>query len=252
MAIICTVFFLIVYCSLVYGGCHINQDESTKNVYDNMKKWKIFGNTLTVFSRESTFSVGICSSPFNATDVAAIIQKESNVSYVLGKLDQVNLIQGDKWILLTYENGDEYDAICNNLTRSASIMFVCGSNMVGLTILQAHTTSNQQCNYMFQLQVPEMCPIVEKDDKLSGGAIFLIVIGSLAAAYLILGAVYMHVKHGARGIEHIPNLEMWRKMGGLAADGCDFCCRCERTSPRAGYFFDESGLDAHDDDILSP
>ncbi|CAF5095948.1 unnamed protein product, partial [Rotaria magnacalcarata] len=130
MAIIYTVFFLIVYCSLVYGKCQIHQDdESTQNVYKNMEKWKIFGNNLTVFSNGSTFSVGICSSPYNATDVAAIIQKESNVSYVLGNLDRVNLIQGDKWILLTYENGDSYDNVCNNLTRSASIMFVCGSNM---------------------------------------------------------------------------------------------------------------------------
>jgi hypothetical protein len=63
----------------------------------------------------------------------------------------------------------------------------------------------------------------------------------------------MHVKRGARGIDHIPNLEMWRNCGHLAADGCDFCCRCNVSSQRAGYFLDESGSDLRgDDDILAP
>jgi hypothetical protein len=77
---------------------------------------------------------------------------------------------------------------------------------------------------------------------------------SLATVYLVAGGIYMHVKRGARGLEHIPNLEMWRKLGNLAADGCDFCCRCERPMSRAGYFLEESGPDLHggDDDILAP
>ncbi len=76
----------------------------------------------------------------------------------------------------------------------------------------------------------------------------------LASAYLIGGFLYMRIHHGARGIDQIPNLYIWRKLGNLAADGCDFCCRCNSTgAPRAGYFFDESGPDIHgDDDILAP
>jgi hypothetical protein len=75
----------------------------------------------------------------------------------------------------------------------------------------------------------------------------------LASAYLIGGFLFMRIKRGARGIDQIPNLEMWRKLGRLAADGCDFCCRCKTGSPRAGYFLDESGPDMRgDDDILSP
>jgi cation-dependent mannose-6-phosphate receptor len=76
---------------------------------------------------------------------------------------------------------------------------------------------------------------------------------SLVTAYLVIGGIYMHVKRGARGLDHIPNLEMWRKLGHLSADGCDFCCRCERNTTRAGYFLDETGPDIRgDDDILSP
>jgi cation-dependent mannose-6-phosphate receptor len=63
----------------------------------------------------------------------------------------------------------------------------------------------------------------------------------------------MRIKRGARGVDQIPNLEMWRKLGHLAADGCDFCCRCNTNTPRAGYFFDESASDMRgDDDILAP
>ncbi len=83
---------------------------------------------------------------------------------------------------------------------------------------------------------------------------FLFSLFSLATVYLVVGAIFLHVKRGARGLDHIPNLETWRKLGNLAADGCDFCCRCERQTSRAGYFLEESGPDLHgvDDDILSP
>ena len=75
----------------------------------------------------------------------------------------------------------------------------------------------------------------------------------LATVYFVVGGIYMHVKRGARGIDRIPNIEMWRRLGNLAADGCDYCCRCERPAHRSGYFLDESGPDMHgDDDILSP
>ena len=63
----------------------------------------------------------------------------------------------------------------------------------------------------------------------------------------------MRLVRGARGIDQIPNRDLWRKLGNLSADGCDFCCRCNAGAPRAGYFLDESGPDLRgDDDILSP
>jgi len=170
----------------------------------------------------------------------------------LEKTDNVNLVGQDNWILLTYENGDRYGNTCDNATRTASIMFMCGQNMMNITVLNEDSNALHRCNYIFQLEVPEMCPPVPKE-KLSGGAIFLIVILCLASVYLIGGFLIMRFKYGARGIDQIPQLEMWRKFGNLAADGCDFCCRCQTTSPRAGYFLDESAPDSRgDDDILAP
>ena len=76
---------------------------------------------------------------------------------------------------------------------------------------------------------------------------------SVASVYLVGGFLFMHIKRGARGLDRIPNFRMWRRLGNLAADGCDFCCRCERTLPRPGYILDESEPDMRvDDDILSP
>jgi len=248
MSVIRIVCLLIIYCSLVNGQCVFHTDEHT--IQDKMKNWNVYQN-LTVSHNGITYLVGICVSPNNST--AAIIQKENNISTVLGKLDRVNLVGEDNWILLTYGNGEQYKDVCDNQIREASIMLVCGPTKNNLTILQEHTPTDKHCNYMFKLQVPEMCVVEEKSSKLSGGVIFLIIISGLAAVYLVIGALYMRVKHRARGLDCIPNIEMWRRLGNLAADGCDYCCRCERMSPRAGYFLDESGPDMHgDDDILSP
>ncbi|CAF3422204.1 unnamed protein product [Rotaria sp. Silwood1] len=98
-----------------------------------MQKWEIFGKNFTVSNKGLTYFIGICSSPNNSADDTAIIQKENSSSHVLGKLDQVNLVRGDDWILLTYKDGDPYKDACNNSTRSASIMFVCGQNKVRKT-----------------------------------------------------------------------------------------------------------------------
>lgn len=98
----------------------------------------------------------------------------------------------DGWILLTYENGDAYVGQCDNANRTASIMFVCNSTLArklvfsgqlddfaysfqgNPAVLQEHTSIDHHCNYMFQIQVSEMCSVIEKSKKMSGGAIFLI------------------------------------------------------------------------------
>lgn len=36
----------------------------------------------------------------------------------------------DNWMLLTYENGERFINVCDNQTRSAAFVFVCGSNTV--------------------------------------------------------------------------------------------------------------------------
>ena len=63
----------------------------------------------------------------------------------------------------------------------------------------------------------------------------------------------MRVKHGARGIDQIPNLDFWRRIGNFIGEKCDHCRCCKTNVPRTGYLFQESGPDLHgDDDILAP
>ena len=63
----------------------------------------------------------------------------------------------------------------------------------------------------------------------------------------------MHIKRGARGLDRIPNLALWQTLGHLAADGCNFCCRCQQSSRRSGYLIENDDPEIHvDDEILSP
>ncbi|CAF0902095.1 unnamed protein product [Rotaria sordida] len=248
------IFFLITFCALVNGDCIFRSNDS-KVLQDKIKKWKIYNNTLTRNTSTSIYQIGICSAPNNADIHGAVIQKENNNNtYVLGKLDETNLVEGANFILLTYHNGTRYSNQCYDNTRSASIFFICGQNKENITVLEEHTTTDEHCNYVFEVQIPEMCPVVPQEKKsMSGGAIFLITILCLASAYLIGGFLFMRIKRGARGVDQIPNFEMWRRLGHLAADGCDFCCRCNSNTSRQGYFLDETGPDTRsDDDILSP
>ncbi|CAF2316802.1 unnamed protein product [Rotaria sp. Silwood2] len=247
------IFFLIVFCALVNGDC-IFRPNTSQTLQDKIKKWKIYNKAFTKITSTSTYQIGICLAPNSSNTHEAIIQKENNNSYVLGQLNETNIVEGANWILLTYQNGHRYVNQCYNNTRSASILFVCGQNTNNITVVQEHTAKNEHCNYLFEVQIPEMCPVVPQEKKgMSGGAIFLITIFCLACAYLIGGFLFMRIIRGARGVDQIPNIEMWRKLGHLAADGCDFCCRCNANTPRPGYFLDETGADVrNDDDILSP
>ncbi|CAF2035694.1 unnamed protein product [Rotaria magnacalcarata] len=249
------IFFSIVFCALVNGDCIFRLNDS-KDLQDKIKKWKIYNSTVTIRSKTSTYQLGICLAPNTSNINGAIIQtinQDSSV-YVLGQINQIKLVGGDNWILLTYENGSHYSKQCDNKTRSASLMFVCGRNMDTITVVQEHTSRDEQCNYLFQFQIPEMCPVVPEEKKgMSGGAIFLITIFCLACAYLVGGFLFMRLKRGARGIDQIPNLEMWRKLGHFTADGCDFCYRCKTNVPGPGSIIDEIEPDIHDDDdILAP
>ncbi|CAF1196133.1 unnamed protein product, partial [Didymodactylos carnosus] len=210
---------------------------------------------ISASTNTSIFDIGICNKA-SATDAdAAIIQKDrtnsSDTGVVVGKLTTVELVTTDTWLMLTYRNNNTDTGICNNQT-SASILFVCGQNSSGATALLDYLIRTPRCSYVFQVEVPELCPKQPKK-SMSGGAIFLIILLVISGVYLIGGFLYMRFTRGARGLEQIPQREMWMKLGHLAADGCDFCCRCNMSTPRPGYFLDDNASDLRgDDDILAP
>ncbi|CAF0812582.1 unnamed protein product [Adineta steineri] len=243
------ILILLICCGSINANCNSPSDDESKIAREKLIKWKIYNKTYQVKGKTSTYEIGICSTPNNSINNGdAIIQKLTNSSSSLGQLSQSNLVGEDNWILLTYENGSRFHNQCENKTRSASILFICGKKTGNITVIQ------ESCNYVFQFQVAELCTsVVQVKNKMSGGAIFIIIILCLASAYLIGGFFYMRIQRGARGIDQIPNLDMWRKLGNLAADGCNFCCRCKTDAARSGYIFDDSGPDLRgDDDILAP
>lgn len=64
---------------------------------------------------------------------------------------------------------------------------------------------------------------------LSGGSIFLIVLSSLITVYVIAGLVMNKVK-GRSGVDLLPNVEFWRSLPGLVADGYRFMTTCGASS----------------------
>jgi len=251
------IVLMIVY-ARVKGDCTIDTtDKRTGKLHEKIQKWSIYKKTFTLKNDSTVYQIGICQylAIGNKTN-SGVVQEENHKSFVLGRIDRVRLFEGDGWTQLTYENGDSFENRCENRQRSVSLMFICGKNSNSPKILQENTEKDSSCFYAFQFEVAEICandtPIAKK--SLSGGAIFLIILLSVASAYLIGGFLFMRIQRGARGIDQIPNLDFWRRFGNLAADGCDFCCRCNTTNSRAGYFLDESGPDLRggDDDILSP
>lgn len=56
----------------------------------------LFPNVFSFTSNTSvsTYQIGICSAPNSSNPNAAIIQKESQNLYILGQLNQVNLVEG--------------------------------------------------------------------------------------------------------------------------------------------------------------
>eukprot|EP01123_Difflugia_compressa_P003219 TRINITY_DN14108_c0_g1_i1.p1 TRINITY_DN14108_c0_g1~~TRINITY_DN14108_c0_g1_i1.p1 ORF type:complete len:176 (-),score=16.99 TRINITY_DN14108_c0_g1_i1:86-613(-) len=57
---------------------------------------------------------------------------------------------------------------------------------------------------------------------LSGGSIFLIVVFSLLAIYLIIGVIYNKLKNDSEGLQLIPNYDGWSKGCGLVQDGLSY------------------------------
>ncbi|UJR25464.1 hypothetical protein I4U23_006811 [Adineta vaga] len=241
------ILFLIICLTLVNGNCNFPSKE-TQVLQDKMKNWGIYKKIYSVTSQTSTYQIGICLSLNNSISDTAILQKEKNESFILGQVNQSNLIGTDQWLLLTYKNGSQYKNICNNKTRSAWIIFICGQTLGRITVIE------ETCNYVFEFQLPGLCssmPVTKK--SMSGSAIFFIILLCLASSYLIGGFFYMRIKHGARGIDQIPNLDMWRQIGNFIAEKCPFCRFCQTNTSQTGYLFQDTGADLHgDDDILAP
>lgn len=173
----------------------------------------------------------------------------------LGKIDgNSSLIGGEDWMYLQYYDGTPYHLHCHRQRRETWIYIRCedqGEKPQMRVIEEARydtkTNPFKKCFYLFEYNHPEACNNIKKN-KLSGGAIFLIVLVSFAAAYLLFGFLYQRFVAHAKGFDQIPNFAFWRKVGNMSADGCDFVCRREEHANTYKGMADALDIDSSDDD----
>ncbi|GAM21686.1 hypothetical protein SAMD00019534_048610 [Acytostelium subglobosum LB1] len=122
-------------------------------------------------------------------------------------------------LTLLYSKG----STCNNgvdTTTSSYVTFVCDKQSPGV-LVSAYAADD--CTYYLQVGSHMFC----RSGKLSGGDIFLIVVGSLTGAYFI-GGVIVLLYIGERGLDVIPNRQVWCKFFGLVGEGAVYV-KCKVT-----------------------
>uniref|UniRef100_T1IV81 MRH domain-containing protein n=1 Tax=Strigamia maritima TaxID=126957 RepID=T1IV81_STRMM len=175
------------------------------------------------------------------------LKKGDKEPKVLGLYNQTELLGGDNWILLKYKGGDPYhhckDINNKSQPRQTLVMITCGPPLKGeLTLLEENIGEQEECYYLFQFESNVACT---PQDGLSAGSIFCIILLTSVGLYLLIGFLHQRIVVGAKGLEQIPNYNMWKEFGKLQADGCDFLCRCGERQEAKMY----RGID---DQLLNP
>ncbi|KAI0988392.1 hypothetical protein GJ496_006248 [Pomphorhynchus laevis] len=227
-----------------HGSCTFSNlnDKLFKTHVERLKP--LFGKRFTLEDDNKCYQIGVCAKGHTAnTDSQNAVMyftdkcDMANNPITIGRLNEARLFGHGSFLKLEYGNGDAFLDICKNASVTTDILLVC-DNKESVVLL---STSN--CRYSFIIYHPQVCSA----KKLSSGSVLVIVFVVFAATYLIGGILYRRYVNGAYGPNQIPHLPFWKKLGHLAADGCDFCFRCgSLTQP--GYTFDTS----HDDSVIQP
>jgi hypothetical protein len=108
-------------------------------------------------------------------------------------------------------------------TRQIQITFYCDPSATGATkplfLTENGNSAAKTIAYTYSWTTALACG---GSSGLSGGSIFMIIVLVVTVVYFAGGYAYMYKKHGARGVEAIPNLEFWRNLPGLVKDGWMF------------------------------
>lgn len=176
------------------------------------------------------------------------MNKKSNQTFVLGRLDDVDLEGASSFIRINYKNGDKYNRACAHSERNAVVYIVCDQNKVNPEFRMIEENNERDaggCEYIFELLTPKICgllnittqptqnntnttaaPSSNTGSKLGVVSIILIVVTSLLGVYFIVGTLYMRFVKRATGWDQIPNFGFWSTIGDGSADLCNFLCRC--------------------------
>ncbi|XP_066916087.1 cation-dependent mannose-6-phosphate receptor-like, partial [Clytia hemisphaerica] len=209
----------------------------------------------------------------------AVIQKdidEGNGKQIgeprsLGTYKNSSLVGGEDWMFIMYREGQSYNSHCHNARKESWINVRCEDKGEEPTMrlieeerYETEAAKNgketakngketakngketaRRCYYLFEYNHPAAC-VPRK--KLSGGAIFVIIVISVFTAYLVFGFLYQRFIAKAKGFDQIPNFPFWRKVGNMSADGCDFVCRREEQANTYKGMADALDIEDSDDD----
>lgn len=147
--------------------------------------------------------------------------------YALGDAERapsVSLIDASdptKGLVMAWGGGDPCEGTVDHDARLFNLRVVCEPDMepADSPVLD-HVAESPICSYTMTMRTRAGCPT--SVPGLSGGTIFLIVLSSLVAAYLVGGVTY-NVRFGEKqGLDAVPNAGFWRDLPGLVADGAGF------------------------------
>lgn len=213
---------------------------------------------------------GVCTQAANAKNVnEAFVQinKKSNNSVVLGRLDDVD-IEGfgteSPGIRVHYMHGDTYPNSCNKAERASVVYILCNPNNSSDLFEMIEENNDREgatCGYEFQLRTPLMCKNtttnettqnVNKHTKWGFVSIVLLVILGVLFVYFLVGTIYKRYVQQARGIEQLPHHEIWQSLGLKSADCCNYVCRCgKRPSEIRNYEHISDRLSDDDENLLN-
>lgn len=194
---------------------------------------KNFSVHVTKDKESYTYVFQLCGDADGVPGAGVVQKDDTKKTTVVGRYNSTKAIGGSDWVMLFYENGDNYNSHCSRANRKAIIMISCDRTKDASTLAEIlEDRERNECFYLFELDTSAVCPIIES--KLSAGSILLIVGVCLVAVYLIGGFLYQRLIVGAKGMEQIPNYAFWAEVGNLSADGCDLVCRSRnREEPNA-------------------
>lgn len=148
-----------------------------------------------------------------------------------------------------------------DMKRKANVIFLCDENLGHSTIKLPDTVSITARSISFFVYSKQACPIDadlptqtpkptqkpteipsatpkptdddgddidNKREKVTGGAIFLIIIATLIVLYLSIGSVVVYIKEG---VIHIPNNDFWESFGQNIIIGATFLFTCGKKQP---------------------
>ena len=115
-------------------------------------------------------------------------------------------------------------SVCKNVDTSTHIILTCADLYKDgtLRVIETITDNSKSCLNLLELHTTVMC-------RLTFGlflARFIAAVLIIACVYFISGALYRRFSKGAQGLNQIPHLAFWSRVGNTIADKCEYVCRC--------------------------